>query len=303
VNKLLDKEKKINQNLMIPGVELKEYTTFKVGGQGEFFLQPRNLDQLKEALSWVKAHNLPLTVLGSGANVVISDKGIPGAVLYTGYLKSIEIIDQLAVIQGGAEISRVIEELSHFGLSGLENFYGMPSSLGGALRMNARCYGSDISDNLLWVDYFDPKGVLRRYTYSPDHWEYKVSPFQQNDLIIYEAAFRLIKKPMSHITDIMKERYEDRESKGHFKAPCAGSVFKNNRKYGAPSGKIIDEQGLRGLSIGGAKVSDWHANIIINTGTATASNIRDLVLLVQSKVRESTGFELEPEILFLGDWD
>ena len=180
----------------------------------------------------------------------------------------------------------------------------MPGSTGGAVWMNARCYGGEIAAVLTEVAYVARDGTPGRYTPDPRDFGYKISPFQDGGRIITEVSFSVAVQPGSApaLWKQMREIEADRRSKGHFDAPCAGSIFKNDRRFGEPSGKIIDRVGLRGLRRGGAQVSPGHGNIIINTGTASAQDIRDLVTEVQDQVYRATGHLLDPEVLFLGDW-
>ena len=192
-------------------------------------------------------------------------------------------------------------------ISGLEQFAGLPGSVGGAVYMNARCFDKSISDVLfsvstMEIDRTAKKITLNQELFDPSVWAYKKSPYQGGDRFITTATFLLTQKNASELPQIQaecKKYIAERVNKGHFKFPSAGSVFKNNRDFGKPSGQIIDEAGLRGTAIGGAKVADFHGNFIINTGDAKASEIKQLVQLVQAKVREKYGFYLETEIIFV----
>ena len=190
-------------------------------------------------------------------------------------------------------------------ISGLEQFAGLPGSVGGAVYMNARCFDLSISDRLFSVscmDYSDNKIKLEQELFDPSAWAYKKSPYQDGNKFITTATFLLTQKNASEhdtIQEECKKYISERVSKGHFKFPSAGSVFKNNRDFGKPSGQIIDEAGLRGYACGGAKVADFHGNFIINTGNATANDIKTLVKAVQNKVEQKFGFLLEPEIIFV----
>ena len=188
------------------------------------------------------------------------------------------------------------------GLAGLEFIFSMPGSVGGALWMNARCYGSSISEVLDWVEIINKDLEIVRFTPSDDSFAYKVSPFQKTNDVILSAGFRLREGDKDSLFREMESNRADRERKGHFVAPSAGSVFKNNRAFGDPTGKIIDRLGLRGYTIGGAKISDYHANMIVNTGGATAADIEALVRLVARRVREELGFTLEREVIPVGEW-
>ena len=179
--------------------------------------------------------------------------------------------------------------------------------------MNARCYEKSISDVLISVSalYFSGKEcTLQKYDCNKGDWGYKQSPFQPSDKryavingnrpIIVSATFRVEQGDAILIRKIMENRIADRTAKGHFKLPSAGSAFKNNHAFGKPSGQLIDEAGLRGLQIGGAQVAPWHGNFIVNTGSATAQEVVELIEIIRKRVKDTTGFELEPEIIFAG---
>ncbi|HKK47614.1 MAG TPA: UDP-N-acetylmuramate dehydrogenase, partial [Alkalispirochaeta sp.] len=189
-------------------------------------------------------------------------------------------------------------------LQGLEFIYAMPGSVGGAVWMNARCYGGEIFHVLQRVHYVTRSGVAGTYIPRPEDFGYKISPFQDGARIITSVEFNLSPAPGTRDTlwNEMRDHEEDRRRKGHFAYPCAGSIFKNDRSFGQPSGRIIDEQGLRGLTRGGARVSEQHGNIIVNAADATATDIRGLVMDVQTRVATATGYHLDPEVLFIGDW-
>jgi UDP-N-acetylmuramate dehydrogenase len=179
----------------------------------------------------------------------------------------------------------------------------MPGSVAGAVWMNARCYDAEISGILTHVDLFSRAGVSSRYDPKAEDFAYKRSPFQYSDAIMTEVGFSLRPADPDSLWEEMKRHESDRTAKGHFAAPCAGSVFKNNRAFGKTTGAIIDGLGLRGFSIGGAKVSDRHANIIINADNASAAEIRAVSDHLAREVKEKLGFTLEREILLVGEWE
>ncbi|MFW5828482.1 MAG: UDP-N-acetylmuramate dehydrogenase [Alkalispirochaeta sp.] len=289
---------------------LREFTTFQVGGPADVLARPRTEAQLQEILSAVRGEEtpgedpIPLWVLGGGANIVVSDAGIRGVVVYLGDLADISSSGSVVSAQAGAAISDVAAYAADRSLQGLEFIYAMPGSVGGAVWMNARCYGGEIFPVLRRVHYVTRSGKAGTYTPRQEDFGYKISPFQDGTRIITTVEFGLTAAPgqRDSLWRIMREHEADRRSKGHFAYPCAGSIFKNDRAFGQPSGRIIDEQGLRGLTRGGARVSEQHGNIIVNTGGATASDIRELVMDVQTRVLEATGYHLDPEVLFVGDW-
>ncbi len=293
-------------HLVAYNAPLAPLTTFRVGGPADALARPRSAQEVADLVRWSRHREVPLTILGGGANVVISDRGIRGLVIHTGGLQGLNRSGTLLTVGAGTPISDASAYAADHDMEGLSFIYAMPGSTGGAIWMNARCYDGEIApvlEETRYVNLGEPElGSIGVYRTDLKDFDYKVSPFQDGRRIIVEATFRLTPGDRTELYRQMKEHEEDRRRKGHFLAPCAGSVFKNNRAFGAPSGQIIDRVGLRGTRIGGARVSDRHGNIIINTGNATAREIRDLAETVQNKVEQHTGFTLEPEILFLGEW-
>jgi len=269
---------------------------------------PRNAEEVKRTLDAADRAGLPVFVLGGGANILVSDSGIRGVVIDMSSLNDVTVSRPdasgkvLFSAGAGLPISDASAAAADAGLGGLDFIYSMPGSVGGALWMNARCYDSEISEVLESAEIIDEQGEYIHFQPSLADWAYKKSPFQLRRVVILRASFRLAPGESGVLWNRMRKVRADRELKGHFAAPCAGSVFKNNRGFGAPSGVIIDGVGLRGQVEGGAKVSDIHANIIINTGSATATDIRRLMDLVRTRVHAERGFLLEPEVMLVGDW-
>jgi len=276
------------------------HTTFKIGGNARYFVAPHDIESLQKARERALDAGLKCFILGGGANVLFPDDGYDGAVISTGNLDQI-FLDQKGLLHAGcgAPISDVAKFASTLGKGGLQYFYSMPGSTGGAIYMNARCYNASISDSLKETLYLDAEGTLCSLKTADGDFAYKKSPFQTNGGIIVEGVFALVPGSLESLEKEMAGYEEDRKSKGHFAYPCAGSVFKNNHDFGLPSGKIIDNLGLRGYTVGGAKISEHHANIIVNSGHATAQDVKDLVSLVQDRVREAYGFQLEREIIYV----
>lgn len=281
---------------------LAPYTTFRVGGPADALVFPQTVDQLVAALQMVRSAGLPLCVLGGGANVVVADAGIRGVVVATRELCGLRITGSVLEAGAGCSVSDVAAYAADHALGGLDFIYAMPGSTGGAVWMNARCYDGEIAQVLSEVEYVTTRGEVGTYRARAEDFAYKVSPFQTGDRIIVAARFTLHPDNADHLWATMRAHQADRAAKGHFDAPSAGSVFKNDRRFGEPSGAIIDRLGLRGTRVGGAEVSARHANIIVNTGNATARDIRTLVKLIQQRVAAERGIELEPEILFVGAW-
>jgi UDP-N-acetylenolpyruvoylglucosamine reductase len=286
---------------------MSRHTTFKVGGPAPLYLEPADVPSLLFALRTLKDDGFPYFILGGGSNIVVSDSGFDGAVICTGSMNEISADRGLAVCGAGAAMSSIVTFCTEHVLSGLETFAGLPGTAGGAVFMNARCFNVSVSDVLVSADYIDTETLEpASYRYDPADWDYKKSPFQQGGRIVTKTVFRTTQLPETEqesIAEKCRGFVNERVSKGHFKYPSAGSVFRNNRSFGKPSGKIVDEAGLCGCSIGGAQIAPWHGNFIINRDNATAADIRALVAHAVEAVREKTGFTLEPEIIFCGRSD
>jgi UDP-N-acetylmuramate dehydrogenase len=289
------------------------HTTFKVGGPADVWARPAPecFPGFAAALAEkTRSLGIPLFILGGGANLVVADRGIRGVVLdaagWTGWGFSVPAAPEGALVsmtvRSGTPADAAADAAAKQGLGGLEFLAGMPGSIGGAVWMNARCYEKQVSDVLVETEILDEAQQRIRTPRAQGEFGYKKSPFQNRSVLILAAEFRLENRAEEAIRGDMEAFRKDREAKGHYRYPCAGSVFKNNRDFGKPAGKIIDELGLRGLRLGGAQVAPWHGNIIINTGGASASDIRRLVEQVAEKVKRGTGFDFESEIIFAGDW-
>ena len=302
------------------------HTTFKVGGRADVWIRPAKdifPDYASRLLKAAREEGIPVFVLGAGANIVVSDRGIRGIVLDTGAFRGIgkredrqgpsgedfqekkiqreKAFFSVAVLSG-TSVDGLTSRLAERGLSGLEFLAGMPGSAGGAVYMNARCYEKSVSDVLLETEILDENFERRVIPFRAEDFSYKKSPFQGRRVLILQARFAV---QFGESVDIYKEiiNYrQDRTVKGHYRNPSAGSAFKNSRDNNDPTGRIIDQLGFRGLSIGGAQVAPWHGNMIINTGNALASDIKNLMDEIARRVKEERGIELESEILFVGEW-
>ena len=309
-----------------------KHTTFKVGGPADCWLRPSG-DTFPYfsacLLSYARTGGIPFFILGGGANIVVSDKGIRGIVLDTGAWKGSSVTEDGLVIKSGTSLDDAAECAAAMGLTGLEFLAGMPGSIGGAVWMNARCYGKEIADVLVWTEIANNSkelgirneelgirnegiannsdglgksgGVVVRRVVTGQGFGYKRSPFQIMDCLVLVGCFKLAAGDENEIRNEMEKNRRDRKEKGHYLFPCAGSAFKNNRDFGKPTGQIIDELGLRGFQLGGAQIAPFHGNIVINTGGASAADIRALMNEAAAKVKTATGFVLEPEILFVGE--
>lgn len=215
--------------------------------------------------------------------------------------------EKIIVCGAGAGTNALVNFACGNEIAGLEEFAGLPGTVGGAVYMNARCFEKEISDvarKISWIEWDGEKSVRREKIFSKESWGYKKSPFTGTQKIVTRVEFALTqnkKNSAQENSELEKRACEFvalRKQKGHFEFPCAGSVFKNNRAFGEPSGKIIEGLGLKGKQIGGAQIAPFHANIIINTGGAKCSDVRALVELVKREAKSRLGFDLEEEIIF-----
>lgn len=288
-------------------------STFKVGGTARLFIMPETPEQLESVISAVRSSELPFFVTGGASNVVYPDGTYEGAIISTQAIKEIfydpdettEDGSVLVTCQCGVPMAAFVDFCTKKNLSGTEQFAGLPGTVGGAVYMNARCFDRSVSDlihSTTHIEYTGEKAKITEMSFNAADWDYKKSPFQAPQLYLTQATFRLTPAGTSEhdrIAADCKKYIAERVDKGHFKFPSAGSVFKNNHAFGAPSGKLIDECGLKGLTIGGAQIAPFHGNFIINTNHATADDIHKLVERAQLAVKEKFGFELEPEIIFI----
>jgi UDP-N-acetylmuramate dehydrogenase len=300
---LFELEKKININADILYNEpMSRHTAFKIGGPADVFVSPLNTKELVKIYSYCINNKIPYFIHGEGSNILVSDKGIRGIVINTSKVNEINIDDNIVTAETGMGMSRLAAKTAETGLEGIENFYYMPGTLGGAVWINARCYGVSISDSLLFTDIINENLKEERVHFDKKQFDYKKSPFQNSKSLILNAGFKLKKADSAGLPKKITEYRNDRFTKGHFDMPCAGSVFKNNRDFGMPTGKIIDLLGLKGTSIGRAEILTKHGNIIVNLGGAKAEDVIKLIKLMKQKVKDKYGFNLEEEILYVGDF-
>jgi UDP-N-acetylmuramate dehydrogenase len=285
------------------------HTSFRIGGPADLWLRPRGGLFPRFAaflLRRAEEEGIPVLILCGGAHLLVSDRGSRGIVLDTGGWRGVSREGEGFYVRSGTSVEEMTGYAAGRGFSGLEFLTGMPGTLGGAVWMNARCYEKSLSDVLLETEVLDPeggRGEIRRIPRRPGDFGYKKSPFQNRRSLILGAVLALSPGDAGKIRQEGAGRLRDREQKGHYRYPSAGSAFKNNRAFGKPTGQIIGEMGLRGFRIGEAQVASWHGNIIINRGGARAADVRALMDHVAARVRAERGLELEREILLAGEWE
>ncbi|MFH2114152.1 MAG: UDP-N-acetylmuramate dehydrogenase [Spirochaetota bacterium] len=310
---------------------MARHTSFRIGGPADALVRPRSADDLSRLLVAAEAEGIPVVIIGGGANLLVADAGVRGIVACTSLLRRFEVEaaeggqeaagngsaaaggetraagEYMVRAGAGLPVTGFLDRLLELGLSGLEFTAGLPGSIGGAVYMNARCYGMEMADVLDSVFFLDAVDRQPRHTGIPrQDWAYKQTPFMPGEslagAVITGARFRLQPGDKSLMAARVAELEADRRAKGHFDHPCAGSFFKNDRRFGRPTGQILDELGFRGRHIGDAMVSQKHANIFVNAGSASAADMLALVDEAQTAARAAFGFELEPEVVRLGDF-
>ncbi len=277
---------------------MSRHTTFKIGGNADIFVKVKNEDELKLVLSLACEYNAPYFILGKGSNLLVSDQGIEGVVISLDDIDSIEIYDDTVVCGAGASLRALCIAAQKASLSGLEFAYGIPGTVGGALYMNAGAYDGEMSQVVAYATAIDSKGNVIEFSLPDMKLGYRTSAFKNTDLIIISVTFKLKQGNSAEIKAAMDDFFARRRDKQPLEYPSAGSTFKRPEGYFA--GALIEKNNLKGVSVGGAKVSEKHAGFVINTGNATCDDVLSLIKKVQDTVKGADGVDLEPEVIFVG---
>lgn len=280
-------------------VSMSEHTTFRVGGPADVYARPNNTENLVLALKIAKEENVRFFVLGRGSNLLFSDEGFRGVIISTENLKSINVEGSKIFCECGVSLTSLSQKARDAGLSGLSFAYGIPGFVGGAVYMNAGAYGGQISDVLAKSTYYDvDNDEIGCVEGSAHNFGYRDSIYKKNNnLVILSAEFELKQGDSSAIRAEMDDYMERRRSKQPLEFPSAGSVFKRPEGYFV--GQIVEESGLKGKMIGGAKVSEKHAGFIVNAGGATAKDVIELVNFIKAEIRSRYSVELVCEIIYV----
>ncbi len=282
-------------------VSMSRYTSFKAGGEAAFVAEAADEEQLKKLLKITSDLEVPHILIGNGSNILFKDSGYEGIVIKLSQAFAYEnVIDEGRVVCGTAILlSTLARELMNEELTGFEFASGIPGSLGGALFMNAGAYGGEMKQVVKSVRAISADGSEERvFSNEEMKFGYRKSLLSENGYIAVEAVLELKKGDRKEIAEKMKELSVKRNSKQPVNYPSAGSTFK--RPEGHFAGKLIEEAGLKGVAVGGAEVSVLHSGFIINKGGATATDILELITLVQNRVYDESGIMLEPEVRIIG---
>ena len=294
---ILPKEKiKINE-------PMSKHTSFKVGGEAEIFITATEIDEIIEINSICQEQNIELQIIGNGSNLLVLDEGFKGIILKI-ELDNIVIKqtenDYIICAGAGVKLMELAQKLKVNGITGFEELSGIPGTIGGANIMNAGAYGKEFSDILIETTVFNRKtGQIEIIEKESQKLAYRTSMFKNNKYIIIGVELKLYKGEIKDIEEKMEQYLNQRKDKQPLEYPSAGSIFK--RKNGFIVSKLIDECGLKGYKIGGAQISEKHAGFIINTGTATAKEILQLIEYTKKKVYEKFGVQIEEEIEIIGN--
>ncbi len=273
---------------------LKNHTTFKIGGPAKCIFMPDSIDEIKDIISYCKENNQEYMILGNGSNVLFMDEGYNGIIIQIySNMNKISLRDQVIYGEAGALLSKLAAVARDNSLGGMEFAAGIPGTLGGAVVMNAGAYGGEMKDIVEYVDVLESDGVVKRYSCQDMDFAYRHSIID-NDKIVLGAALKLYKADKEQIIDKMNELKDARVSKQPLEYPSAGSTFKRPEGYFA--GKLIQDAGLKGYSVGGAMVSDKHSGFVINYNNATARDVLAVIEDVKTKVYDTYGVMLEPEV-------
>ncbi|MGN1165589.1 MAG: UDP-N-acetylmuramate dehydrogenase [Lachnospiraceae bacterium] len=280
---------------------MKNHTTFRIGGEADCFVTPRTKEEVQAVTECCRKFEMPYYIIGNGSNLLVSDKGYRGVIIQIfKTMNQITVEDNLIIAQAGALLSAIAAKALENSLAGFEFAAGIPGTLGGACVMNAGAYGGEMKQVLKEVTVLDHQGMVHTFPVCELEMGYRTSRIARENLVVLEAKIELEKGNAEDIKSLMDDLKEKRVTKQPLEYPSAGSTFKRPEGYFA--GKLIQDSGLRGFSVGGAQVSEKHCGFVINRDQATAADVEELMRQVSAKVKEKFGVTLEPEVKRLGEF-
>ena len=292
----------IEKRKILYNEEMKKYTTFKIGGKAECLIKIDNIKDLKSILKFVNENGVPLTVLGNGSNVLVSDKGIKGITIII-KIEKIDISEKNKKVEvsigAGEKIGKLGVLFLKNEITGFEELSGIPGTIGGATRMNAGAHGKEIKDIVKIVRCVDNKGNEKEFTNEQMEFGYRTSILKKEKYIVTEVEIELEKGNKEEIQSKMNEYAKYRKEKQPIEYPSAGSTFKRGKDF--ITAKLIDDAGLKGYSIGGAQISTKHGGFIINKGNATAKDVMELVQYTKDQIYSKFGKTIELEVELIGE--
>ncbi|WP_057766625.1 UDP-N-acetylmuramate dehydrogenase [Cytobacillus praedii] len=300
MNEFISKLQELNIGIVKENEPLANHTTMKIGGPADIFIEPSSIENMIKTMELINEYKVNWTSIGRGSNLLVSDLGIEGAVIKLGRgMSKLEINGTEVTAGGGYSLVSLSTQLSRQGLSGLEFASGIPGSVGGAVFMNAGAHGSDISKILTKALILFESGKVEWLSNKELMFSYRTSVLQkERPGVVLEAVFQLQSGDKDIIFSEMQKNKEYRKETQPWNFPCAGSIFRNPLPHYA--GKLVQDAGLKGHSIGGAKISDMHGNFIVNTGTATAQDVLSLISFIKGKIYELYQIEMHTEVEIIG---
>ncbi len=283
---------------IIPECSLREYITFRFGGPCRALISVNSDKSAAELLKYLRGNSIKYGILGRGSNVIVPDEGFDGVILlFGGDFAAIEISGNIIKCQAGALLASACVNAQQNSLTGMENLFGIPGTVGGALYMNAGAYGSEMADIVVSAEYIDENGDIKEISAEDMELSYRHSIFSGSEKVITSVTMELSQGDSTEIRAAMNECMKKRSDKQPLDYPSAGSIFK--RPEGSYASLLVEQCGLKGMSCGGAIVSEKHSGFIVNKGYATCSDVLELCDKVKKIVQEKTGYELELEPVIL----
>lgn len=279
---------------------MKKHTTTKVGGPCKCLVEPTTIEEIQQVLKYVKDNNMNYFVIGNGSNLLVKDEGIDALIIkITDKFSDYEVNDKYIKVYAGCSVPKLAQIAKRNSLTGLEFACGIPGSVGGAIRMNAGAYGSEMINVVNKVGYLNNDGEIVEISGEEANFTYRHSMFVEHpEYVILYAIYKLEEGNIEEISAKMEANMNSRKEKQPLEYPNFGSVFKRPEGYFV--GKLVDECGLKGYTIGGAQVSTKHSGFIVNTGDATCKDILDLIEYIKTKVKEKFNVLLQEEVVILG---
>lgn len=278
---------------------MKLHTSFKVGGAADILVEPETSEEVQKVIELCTDNKIPYYIIGNGSNLIVKDGGIRGVVIKLSRLKSIKVEGEKIIAESGITLAAVAREALKNNLEGFEFASGIPGSVGGAINMNAGAYGGEMSQVVESALVINGDGKIIKILKEGLDLRYRHSIIMDQNYVVIEVTFKLAQGDYNNIKDKMDDLAKRRKDKQPLEYPSAGSTFK--RPEGYFTGKLVEESGLKGITVGGAQVSEKHAGFVINKGDATAKDILDLIELVQKTVRDKFNVELQTEVLIIGE--
>ena len=287
-----DEDVKINE-------KLSQYVNFKVGGPADILVTPRNKEQIIRTVNICKENNIPFYVIGNGSNLLVKDGGFRGVIISLTNVNQVLVNGERIEAECGAMLKSVSDKAVDNSLTGFEFACGIPGTVGGAVFMNAGAYDGEISHVIESAEVINEDGEVIKLSKEELHLGYRSSIVMEKGYVVLCATFKLNKGTVKSIKDLVADLTNKRESKQPLEYPSAGSTFK--RPVGYFAGKLIQDAGLKGYSVGGAAISEKHSGFVINKGGATSKDILDLIHHVQDEVKKQFGVDLHTEVRIIGE--